>query len=96
MKKAWANFLTNFKPTYSVVVSMYHVIPGSKIQKYDHRHDFGKGEIDQARVFYNAVIQKHAEVGFPNTEIQLVKGKKTILHTKQFGPVELVKTLNVA
>ena len=75
---------------------MYHVIPGRQIQKYDHKHDFGKGEIEEARVFYNNVLKKHSETEFPNTEISLIKGKKTVLHQRQFGPVELVKTLNVA
>lgn len=96
MKKAWLNFLTSFKPKYSVVVSMYHVIPGRQIQKHDHKHDFGKGELNEARSFYNSIIKKHSETNFPNTEIVLIKGKKSILHAKQFGPVEMVKTLNVA
>lgn len=96
MKEAWLNFLKTFKPTYSVIVSMYHVIPGRKVQKYDHKHDFDKGEIDKARVFYNSVVKKHADTGFPNTEISLIKGKKTILHSREFGPISMVKTMNVA
>ncbi|WP_258103536.1 hypothetical protein [Marinoscillum sp. MHG1-6] len=90
------NFFNLFKPSYSVVVSMYHVVPGRKVQKYDHRHDFGKGGVEQARTFYNAVIAKHTETGFPGTEINLIKGKGTVVHTKQFGPVDMIKTLNVA
>ncbi len=96
MKKAWQNFLKSFQPTYSVTVSMYHVIPGTQIQKYDHKHDFDKGEIEKARVFYNSVVKMHAATNFPNTEIKLIKGKKTVLHMRQFGPVEMVKSLNVA
>jgi len=89
-------FITFFKPKYSVIVSMYHVIPGRPVQRYDHKHEFGKGEIDAARKFYNQVIKKHSETGFPNTEILLVKGKKSFLHSKQFGPVTMVKSMNVA
>ncbi len=96
MKKAWLDFLTSFKPTYSVTVSMYHVIPGQQVKKFDYREDFGKGEIEQARKFYNALIARHKEIGFPNSEIHLLKGKKTSLHETKFGPVDLVKSLNVA
>lgn len=96
MKKAWLDFLKSFQPTYSVTVSMYHVIPGRQVQKFDYREDFGKGELEPARKFYNNLINKHKEVGFPNSEIHLVKGKKTSLHSTTFGPVDLVKSLNVA
>ncbi|MEQ8237999.1 MAG: hypothetical protein RIA69_02245 [Cyclobacteriaceae bacterium] len=89
-------FITFFKPKYSVIVSMYHVIPGRPVQRFEHKHEFGKGEIDAARKFYNQVIKKHSETGFPNTEIILVKGKKSFLHTKHFGPVTMVKSMNVA
>ena len=95
MKKAWANFLKSFKPRYSVIVNMYHVVPGNPIKKHAHKHDFGKGELNAASKFYQKVVNKHSQLGFPNTEIQLVKGKKTVLQTKNYGPVDMVKNLNV-
>ncbi|RED92452.1 hypothetical protein [Marinoscillum furvescens] len=94
MKKAWANFLKNFQPSYSVVVTMYHVVPGSPVKKHEHRHSFGKGELVAASTFYQKVIKKHSELGFPNTEVQLIKGKKSVMETKQYGPVSMVKSLN--
>ena len=44
---------------------------------------------------YHKVVKKHTTLGFPNTEIELIKGKKTIVERKIFGPVDMVKTLNV-
>lgn len=74
---------------------MYHVIPGTPVKKFEHRHDFGKGELEEASTFYQKVVKKHNTLGFPNTEIQLIKGKKSIVEKKNFGPVEQVKNLNV-
>ena len=95
MKKAWRNFVRSFQPKYSVIVNMYHVFPGVPVKKHSHRHDFGKGELAEARNFYDKVVAKHAQLGFPNTEIHLVKGKKKVLQGKNYGPVDLVKGLNV-
>lgn len=95
MKKAWADFLKSFQPKYSVVVNMYHVVPGSPIKKYEHKHEFGKGELDAASAFYQKVVTKHSQLGFPNTEVQLVKGRRTVLEFKKYGPVDMVKNLNV-
>lgn len=96
MKKAWINFLKNFQPSYSVTVNMYHVIPGNPVQKFKHQHDFGKGELDQAKRFYDKVISNHTQLGgFTNTEISLIKGKKTLVQLKNYGPVDMVKGMNI-
>lgn len=95
MKKAWANFLKTFQPKYSVVVNMYHLVPGSPIKKHEHRHAFEKGQLDEASAFYQKVLAKHSKLGFPNTEVQLVKGKKTVLKFKKYGPVDMLKTFKV-
>ncbi|MEQ8581282.1 MAG: hypothetical protein RIC30_00140 [Marinoscillum sp.] len=95
MKKAWANFVKTFQPKYSVVVNMYHVVPGTPVKKHAHKHEFGKGELDEASIFFHKVVKKHSQLGFPNTEVQLIKGKKTVVQAKNYGPVELVKGLNV-
>jgi uncharacterized protein YlzI (FlbEa/FlbD family) len=92
----YRSFVTFFKPKYSVIVLMYHVIPGRPIQKFEHKNVFGKGDLESARIFYNSVIKKHMESNFPNTEILLIKGKKRVVHTKHFGPVTMVKSMNVA
>lgn len=95
MKNPLAGLIRMFQPKYSVVVNMYHVIPGTPVKKFEHRHDFGKGELEQASMFYQKVVKKHVSLGFPNTEIQLIKGKKSIVERRNFGPVEQVKSLNV-
>lgn len=95
MQNPLTAFFKLFQPRYSVVVNMYHVIPGTPIKKHSHVNDFGKGQLDMAQTFFNQVVEKHNTLGFPNTEIQLMKGKKTVLEKKNYGPVDLVKTLNV-
>ncbi|MEQ8474525.1 MAG: hypothetical protein RIC35_25225 [Marinoscillum sp.] len=95
MKNPLAGLIRMFQPKYSVVVNMYHVIPGTPVKKFEHRHDFGKGELEQASMFYQKVVKKHNSLGFPNTEIQLIKGKKSIVEKRNFGPVDQVKRLNV-
>lgn len=95
MKNPLAGLIKMFQPRYSVVVNMYHVIPGNPIQKHSHRHEFDKGEIDKASMFFHKVVRRHSELGFPNTEVQLIKGKKSVIQAKNYGPVDLVKKLNV-
>lgn len=93
--RGYQQFVKQFKPRYSVIVNMYHVLPGIPVQKHQHKQVFDKGELDRASMFFTKVIRKHSQLGFPNTEILLIKGKKTVLQTKTYGPVEMVKTLNV-
>lgn len=95
MKNPFAGIIKMFQPRYSVVVNMYHVIPGNPVQKYVHRQEFDRGELDHASMFYTKVVRKHSELGFPNTEIQLVKGKHTVIQAKNYGPVDMIKNLNV-
>lgn len=95
MKKAIADFFKLFQPKYSVVVNMYHVIPGVPVQKQSHIQEFGNGEETAASSYYHKVIRRHNQLGFPNTEIQLIKGKKTVIETKTYGPVSVVKSMNV-
>ncbi len=95
MKNPLAGIVRMFQPKYSVVVNMYHVVPGNPVKKVEHRHDFDKGEYDQASMFYHKVVQRHNKLRFPNTEIHLIKGRKTVIERKNYGPVDMVKTLNV-
>jgi len=96
MKKAWIDFLTSFKPTYSVVVHLYHVIPNfSEVQKFSDRQDFGKGEYQKAKLYYDRVVRKNIEAQIMPSDVSLIKGKKTVMETRNFGPVEVVKGLNV-
>lgn len=92
MKNPLAGFFKMFKPSYSVVVNMYHVLPGSPVKMHSHKHDFGKGEFELAEHFFNKVVAKHTQLGFPNTEIQLVQGKRKVVQKRNYGPVDAVKS----
>jgi hypothetical protein len=93
MFKAWQNFITSFKPTYSVLAITYFVVPGLPVNKSENRYEFGKGEIDEARTFYDKVVNKTKELGFSPAEVHLIKGKKTVIDKKVFGPVEKLEGL---
>ncbi|MFY0605802.1 MAG: hypothetical protein JXR10_03745 [Cyclobacteriaceae bacterium] len=95
MKNPFAGIIKMFQPRYAVVVNMYHVVPGIPVQKHAHRQEFDRGEVDQASIFFQKVVKKHSTLGFPNTEVQLIKGKNTVMQTKNYGPVDLVKGMNV-
>ncbi len=88
MKKAWKNLVRSFKPTYSVVFTMYHVIPGSPVQRKAQRHDFEKGEFAKARTMYDKLVHKTSELKMAPAEVFLVKGKKKVVQKQQFGPVK--------
>ncbi|XOV91219.1 MAG: hypothetical protein ACFHWX_13515 [Bacteroidota bacterium] len=90
MLKAFFNL---FKPSYSVVVTTYHVIPGFPLNKNLHKHDFGKGAFDEAKAFYDKVVKKTGEIKLAPVEINLLKGKSTIVESQKFGPVDQVKKL---
>ncbi|MBV6644080.1 MAG: hypothetical protein KI790_01445 [Cyclobacteriaceae bacterium] len=95
MKKAWQNFLTSFKPTYSVVVNTCFVIPGMPFKKRANRLDFEKGEFDEAKNFYDKVVTKTKEIKMAPAEIHLVKGKKKVVMAQNFGPVDELKKFRV-
>ena len=84
------NFLRTLKPTYTVNAITYFVIPGVPLQKNVSKHDFGKGELEKAKGFFNEVIGKTKELGLAPVDIQLVKGKKSIIEQVKIGPVDQV------
>ncbi|MFY0687270.1 MAG: hypothetical protein JXQ90_08900 [Cyclobacteriaceae bacterium] len=86
-------FFTSFKPTYSVSAITYFVVPGIPINKNVNRHEFGKGEYDRAKEFYSKVVQKTKDIGFAPAEVQLIKGKKTVIEQQQFGPVSQLQDM---
>ncbi len=97
MKKAWIDFINSFKPTYAVVVNLYHVIPNfPEVQKFSDRQDFGKGEYVKAKMYYDRVVRKNLEVNVMPADITLIKGKKTVMETRNFGPVDTVKSLRIS
>ena len=88
MKKAWKSFVTSFKPRYSVVFTMYHVIPGLPVKRDATRHDFNKGEFEKAKSMFDKLVHKTTELRFAPAEVHLVKGKKKVIQRRQFGPVK--------
>ncbi|MFT4736783.1 MAG: hypothetical protein ACI8QD_002113 [Cyclobacteriaceae bacterium] len=93
MKKAWENFIKSFQPTYSVNAITYFVVPGIPVNKSENRHDFDKGEYDEAKVFFDKVSKKTKDLGFSPAEVQLIKGKKTIVEKQVFGAVDILKDM---
>jgi hypothetical protein len=93
MKKAWLEFIKSFKPTYSVSAVTYFVIPGVPVNKNISRHDFGKGEYEKAKEFYDKVVKKTKELGFSPAEVHLIKGKSNVIEKQQFGPLAQIQNL---
>lgn len=90
MLKAFFDF---FKPTYSVIVTTYHVIPGAPLNKNQHKHDFAKGAYEEAKTFFDKAVKKTDEIKLAPVEINLVKGKRNVVASQKFGPVDQVKKL---
>ncbi len=87
MKKAIQAFFRQFQPTYTVNAITYWVIPFSPVQKHENKYEFSRGEYDAAKAFYDKVIKKTQELGYSPAEVQLIKGKKSVVESKQIGPV---------
>ena len=87
VKTSYNNFITSFKPTYSVSAITYFVVPGLPVNKNISKHDFGKGQYEEAKTFYSMVIKKTKDLGFSPAEIQLIKGKKNVIEQEQIGPL---------
>ncbi len=96
MKKTWKRFVTSFKPKYTVIFTMYHVIPGLPVKRKATRHEFGTGAYDEARTLYEKVVRKTLEVKLAPSEIILIKGKKKILHGRHFGPVKELRQFKMS
>jgi hypothetical protein len=88
--------ITYFKPTYTVVFTMYHVIPGIPVQGKPDHHNFGKGEWKKAGDFYDKLVAKMQEFKIAPVEVQLIKGKKKILKSHHLGPVQELKTMKMS
>ncbi len=87
MKKAIQNFFKQFQPTYMVNAITYWVIPGAPVQKHENKYAFSRGEYDAAKEFYDKVVRKTEEMGYSPAEVLLIKGKNSVVESKQLGPV---------
>lgn len=96
VKTAANNFVKTFKPSYSVVVTMYHVIPGLPVKRNATKHEFGKGSYNTAVNFFEKVVDKTKEIKLAPAEIHLVKGKKKVVQKVYFGPVPELKKMRMS
>ena len=91
MKKAWQNFVAQFKPRYRVEVHNYHLVPFAPLMTNANTQDFEKGEYDAARKYFDKVVMATAKAKVAPAEVYLIKGKKTVVHSASFGPISEVK-----
>ena len=92
VKSGINNFLKKFKPTYSVNAVTYFVIPGAPLKKNVNAYHFGKGELSEAKLFFDQVFKKTKELSFAPVELQLIQGKKKLIDEQKLGPVDIVKS----
>ena len=85
-------FLKNFKPSYSVNAITYFVIPGAPLKKKTSAYRFGRGELVEAKFFFDQALEKTKELGFVPVELQLIQGKEKLIDNQKLGPVDLVKS----
>jgi hypothetical protein len=93
---SYNKMMVTFKPSYSVVFTMYHVIPGIPVKRKSQLHKFGKGSIKEATEFYNKVVHKTMETRLAPAEIHLVRGRKKVVDRRQFGPVNELKQFKIS
>ena len=91
MKKAWQDFITRFKPKYRVEIFNYHLVPFSPLMTNSNSEEFGKGEYEAARKYFDKVVMATSKAKVAPAEIHLVKGKNNVMHTANFGPVKELK-----
>jgi hypothetical protein len=91
MKKAWQNFITQFKPRYTVEVLNYHLVPFSPLMTNTNKQEFEKGEYEAARKYFDKAVMATAKAKVAPAEIHLIKGRKNVIHSANFGPVKELK-----
>lgn len=96
MKKNWRKFINSFKPSYNVDVTMYHFIPGMPVKANRTRHSFKKGEFEEAKLFFDKASAKTKSHNIAPVEINLVKGKRRVVTSRQFGPVHNLKQMRMS
>ena len=94
MKKLLKKVIKPFLPTYEVVCTNYHVIPGHPINGNHSKHKFEKGASEAARKFYVQVVNSELTKTMAPMEVQLKKGGRTI-EKSEFGPVNDLKKFKI-
>jgi len=92
VKSGIDSFLKKFKPTYSVNAVTYFVIPGAPLKRSVNAYHFGKGELSEAKLFFDQAFQKTKELSLVPVELQLIQGNKKLIDEQKLGPVDIVKS----
>jgi len=96
IKQNWNEFARRFQPKYNVDVTMYHFIPGMPVKAQKTRHAFSKGALEEAQSFFNQASEKTRNHNVAPVEINLVRGKRRVLTSRQFGPVKALKQMKLS
>jgi len=96
MKKNWRNFIKSLKPSYKVDVTMYHFIPGMPVKAEKTRHAFKKGEFNEAKLFFEQASEKTKNYNIAPVEINLVRGKRRVIYSRNFGPIKNLKQMRMS
>ena len=94
--RKWNDFLKRFKPRYNVDVTMYQFIPGMPVKAERTRHAFSKGAFDEAKSFFDQATEKTRNHNVAPVEISLVKGKRRVVTSRHFGPVNALKQMKLS
>ncbi|MES2734050.1 MAG: hypothetical protein V4714_20040 [Bacteroidota bacterium] len=94
VKKISSSLIKPFLPSYEVIFTMYHVVPGQAVDRQESKFDFERGAMNEAKAFYNKVITSTDNHRIVPAEVQL-KRRKKVVQTHYFGPVqEIQKFMN--
>lgn len=96
MMKKWNNFVRIFRPKYNVDVTMYQFIPGMPVKAQRTRHKFDRGALQEAQLFFDQASEKTRNYNIAPVEINLVKGRRRVVSSRQFGPVKALKQLKLS
>ncbi|TXK45339.1 hypothetical protein FVR03_12435 [Pontibacter qinzhouensis] len=94
MKKLLKKVMKPFLPTYEVVCTNYHVIPGHPINGNQSKHKFEKGASEDARKFYVKVVNSDLTKTMAPMEVHLKK-RGRIIEKSEFGPVNELKKFKI-
>ena len=96
MRKNWKRFINSLKPVYNVDVTMYHFIPGMPVKTNRTRHSFNKGAFEEAKSFFDRASEMTKDVNIAPVEISLVRGKRSVVTSRHFGPVNALKQMKMS
>jgi len=96
MLKHWKKFIKAFEPRYHVDVTMFHFIPGMPVKAERTRHPFKKGGLAEAQIFFEKASEQTKSHNISPVEINLVRGKRRVISSRQFGPVKELKRMRMS